>query len=222
MKIRLLYVAEIVFTELLSRGLNKRAGNIRRPLNTRFTRLSPELFRRLKPLARLTIFPQPTLEILNSFPSTMKAFSTLFFLSILFPCVASDFCDVLGCLGDNNDETVGDGLNAILAGEETPVEPVNPLYESFRVDSVGTPSFDGCKMSAPARIRYTGKNGNPDQPGEATIEGTWDWLRLFTTFNVCITGLEVTSLDFDNSPGTVLEQFARAYINDSFDDPECF
>ena len=153
----------------------------------------------------------------------MKTFVALFLLSFFFPFATADlFCNVFGCLGRNVDETVADGLNSVLAGKETPVEPANPLYSTFRIDSVGTPTFDGCTVSAPVEVRYVGQNGAPDQPGDAVITGTWDWCALFTEFSVCITGLEVSSLDFDSSPGTTLEQFAQAYINDSLDDPECF
>lgn len=60
-------------------------------------------------------------------------------------------------------------MSELLAGKETPVEPASPLYTSFRIDSVGAPTFDSCKVTVPAKIRYTGKNGNPDQPGTAII-----------------------------------------------------
>ena len=152
----------------------------------------------------------------------MQTLHLILFLSLFVSSVAQDcFCNLFGCFGGQNAEKVGQALDAILEGETTAIEPANPLYQDFKIDKVNTPRFDGCTVEADVDIRVTGKNGNPDQQGEATIRGTWNWCRL-ACFEICIDDLEVKELDFDNSPGTLVEQFGEAWINDQFDNPECF
>ena len=153
----------------------------------------------------------------------MKVFSVLCLLALFFPSVYSqDFvCNIFGGFGSRKEEQIGQALSAILEGMTSDFEsPNNLVYSSLRIDEINTPDINGCTVTVPADITLVGANGNPNQPGVATIQGTFQWARLFL-LEICVSGLEVKELDFDNSPGTFFEDFAKSYINGQLDDLEC-
>jgi len=127
--------------------------------------------------------------------------------------------------GNSNADAIGLLLNERMSGKTAPLSPPTVLYESVRIDGVGNPEFDGCTVTLPFDFSFIGTSvggiKNPDQPGDAVVEGTWD-INELENGKVCFTGLEVTSLTVDNSPDPVAEEFAKYYINEQLNDPECF
>jgi len=157
----------------------------------------------------------------------MKTAPVLVLLLLLAQLPTTDaflWCFLFGWLGNLFAGTMQEVVNNEVAGETSETGLAAP-YPNFRIDYFEKPIFEGCTVTFAADFTFVGNidNENTNESGSAKIVGTFDIDKfLFGGFQICIIGLEVTELDFESPPGDGAEDWARKYINDQFEDPECF
>merc|ERR1712151_1251209 len=94
-------------------------------------------------------------------------------------------------------------------------------YDDIIILNVDSPDFSACNISIALDYRFRSElNDIADLDGDALVEGTWDPCALWD-LNICFAGLRVSDIDIENAPD-FLEEWAENYINDQFNDPECF
>lgn len=125
-------------------------------------------------------------------------------------------CRIFGFIGKLFSGTLERYLDNNVAGEETDTGLALP-YNAFRIDNFDRPSFDGCTVTIAGDMTFVGTTPFPDESGTFEVEGT-----LELALPICVYNLTVTMLDFETPPGQTAEDWARAYINDQFENPECF
>ena len=152
----------------------------------------------------------------------MKTYSVLFLIVTNLPAAHGLFCWLFGFIGSRSAGAIGDLLNANAANapSDTGLTP----YDKFRIDSFSAPNFNGCTVDISVDFTFY-NSGSPNtikEEGNASVVGTLISSELLFALRVCVAGLEVTELNFDNTIASQFEDYARNYINDEFDDPECF
>lgn len=152
---------------------------------------------------------------------------TLFILALQITSTQAILCWIFGLFAGGSSGEIEGLLDNQVANK--PQATSVPGYDRFVIDDFKRPQFDGCSFSFSTDFRFYNSVAGPDgvgnEQGDATMVGTFDiWNFIFSFFQVCIDGLEVSELDLDNdfASATNAEDFARAYINSQFDDPECF
>lgn len=155
----------------------------------------------------------------------MKFFSFFLLIALQLPSTAnaSLFCRIFGNLARRSSSAIGNFLNRFIAGKEINTGMRAP-YSDFRIDLFQEPEFDGCTVSLTADITFLGTISLLDESGVATIDGTLQLTPFIFSFfrSLCFEDLEVKDLNFESPPGQVVEDWTRAYINEQFENPECF
>ena len=133
-----------------------------------------------------------------------------------------DLCFLMGFLGTLFASNIRQVMNDSIAGEEQDTGMLP--FDKFVIDDFALPTFNGCAFSFTADFTFFNSITGVETEGDATIGGTFDLYRMLFSFfqQLCVNGLEVTDLEMDDSPGQTFEDFARDYINDQFEDPQCF
>lgn len=153
---------------------------------------------------------------------------TLLLLALQVTSTNAILCWIFGLFAGGSSGGIQAILNNQVAGK--PQETGTPTgvgFDRFVIENFERPSFDGCFFSFTADFKFynsaTGTGDSVSEDGMATMEGTFDIFNfLFSFFQVCIDGLEVTEVEFESDSSDQLEEFARQSINSQFDDPECF
>eukprot|EP00594_Rhizosolenia_setigera_P001563 CAMPEP_0178946450 /NCGR_PEP_ID=MMETSP0789-20121207/4292_1 /TAXON_ID=3005 /ORGANISM="Rhizosolenia setigera, Strain CCMP 1694" /LENGTH=210 /DNA_ID=CAMNT_0020626443 /DNA_START=118 /DNA_END=753 /DNA_ORIENTATION=+ len=151
-----------------------------------------------------------------------RVLATSVTLLLALPSVAnaqeSFFCNNFAFIANTFQDRIADIASDNLEGTS---EDVPPPYDEFVILGVEPPCFAACNATIRVNFRFTSLiDSELDSDGYADVFGTWDPTALFD-FNICIEDLNVYDVEIEGQP-EIIEEFARNYINDQFENPECF